>query len=94
MSISNNIAIGIAITNIQIVSLVDLCKIIIPKIKVSKCKYERMSTYHIPYESVALIMNPKIPAEIINAFQPFPFAYQQKNAKTGDSKVNKLHIMA
>ena len=53
-----------------------------------------MSTYHIPYESVALIMNPKIPAEIINAIQPFPFAYQQKNAKTGDSKVNKLHIMA
>ena len=53
-----------------------------------------MSTYHIPYESVPLIMNPKIPAEIINAIQPFPFAYQQKNAKTGDSKVNKLHIMA
>ena len=41
MSISNKIAIGIAITNIQIVSLVDLCKIIIPKKKIKSDKKKK-----------------------------------------------------
>ena len=73
---------------------VSLLKTVSPMIKTINSKTERALKYPHPYTKVMLNNTAKINIDSINASLPFPFAYQQTNAKNGEIMVKPTQIIA
>lgn len=73
---------------------VSLLKTRNPIIKTANSKTESASKYHCPYTKVMLNNTAKIKIDNINAGLLFPFAYQQTNARSGETAVNPNQITA
>lgn len=73
---------------------VPLLNTINPIRKTANSKTERASKYQHPYMNVILNNTAKTNMDSINAGLLFPFAYQQTNARNGETTVNPNQIIA